>query len=925
MTQLLQASIIISITLIFYRTLLEKETHYRLNRWILLVCILVAFILPQVPLKIPIPIDLPSSADISLPFTKKEIVYTPAWEPIDIPKEEEELLTQTQELSLLEKEPIRQESQQTGMSSLLQSFTFQELLLYVYLIGVIAMSIHFLMQLFSLVHQIKIHPRSKDGKYVLVELSKGKASYSFFNFIFINPQPLDDSTYQQILSHERIHVDQKHSIDILLSQILLISQWFNPFAWMYKKKVKQNLEYLTDDLMVKKGADITDYQFSLLRVSAPALSGQLVLNYSQSLLKKRILMMNAKKSSLSSTWKYLFLVPVLALSSLILIAEKTPAPLLYPEQTSISEEQLTPAVESEQEEIPTETQLEHEVISTDFETDLPAISQSFLSTEEISGSWEAKIKEGEVCLRILRSISGEDWNWMHHDCYEEGEFSPKVSSSTTAFSMKRKSGSVNFTGSFSGIKGEGKFTFTGNDSYRKELAGKGINNASDDILFRLFFVRDEKKYLENLVALTKLGLDENTLQTLMVDGVKADLVKGYQDEGLSVSEHLKFVRSRVKAPLIKSYKDAGLDLKEHEGFVNSRVKPDLLMGYKEAGLDLEKHKSFIHSRVKPGLLADYRKAGLDLEEHKGYINSRVKPDLLKAYKDAGFDLEEYKSYIHSRVKPDLLTAYKDAGFPPAEYKSYIHSRVKPELLKSYKDAGLDLTENNHYIQSRVKPEVLKEYKEAGYDLEEYASYIQSRVKPSLLKSYEDAGYDLKKYNSYIQSRVKPDMLKAYEAAGFAPDTYRHYIHSRVKPELLKSYKDAGLDLDAHKSYIHSRVDPKMLKAYKDAGFDLKTHDKYIHSRVKPEFLKAYKDAGLDLKKYNKYIHSRVSADFLSSYIKEGYDPASYSDFIHRRIKASLLKKYQDAGLDINEHKDFIMDRVDPEKVKKYRDAQKNNN
>ncbi|MDW3652386.1 MAG: M56 family metallopeptidase [Bacteroidia bacterium] len=941
-TQLIQASAIITIALLFYRFLLEKETHYKLNRWVLISCMLAAIFLPQIQFEMSVP------QEISLPFPLTESNSLEVESQFVLPAEEAEGWTN------LEPAPLREEAilpieAENAVWTLLSSYSWDEYLFFIYVLGAAFMFARFLVQMFSLIHHIQILPKNKDGKYIIVQLNRGKASYSFFNFIFINPQPLDHSTYQQILSHERIHVDQRHSVDILLSEFLVIFQWFNPFAWIYKKKIKQNLEYLTDDEMVRKGTDKTAYQFSLLRVSAPGASSQLVLNYSQSLLKKRILMMNTKKSSLLSVWKYAFLLPLLALSSIVLVAERAPefadlSPLLF-------EEQETEYVETNEAEILLEEETPKSNIVSETKDLIPANFPSLtVSTEAIEGNWEAKLKEDELCLRIIREISENDWNWMHFDCYEHSDFSPRVTTSTTSFSMSRKAGKLNFTGSFSGEKGEGSFQFEGSDSYRRDLASKGVRKASDDLMFRLFFVRNEEKFVANLVELQKLGLDEKSLETLMVDGVKADLVKGYQDAGLAVGDHIAFIRSRVKADLIKSYNDAGLDLEKHKSFINSRVKPKLLASYNDAGLDLEEHKNFINGRVPAQLLKDYKAAGYDLEESKNFISSRVKPDLLKAYeaegldltahrpyiisrvkpgllaayKDAGYDLEEQKRFIQSRVKPDLLKAYENAGMDLEENKSYIMSRLKPDLLQAYKDAGFDLEESKSFIQARVKPASLVEYRDAGLDLEEHERFIQSRVPVALIKEYNDAGYDLDTYKSYIQSRIHAKSLKAYDDAGFDLETHKSFIQNRVKPELLQSYKDAGLDVDKYKSYINSRVPSSYLTEYRKAGYDLEEYKKYIHNRVKASFLKEYEKAGLDHDKYSKFISSRVSADFLKQYMDAGYDPMKHTDFIQHRIRASRLKSYEDAGLDIEKHKDFIMDRVSPQTVLKYRESQKKN-
>ena len=105
------------------------------------------------------------------------------------------------------------------------------------------------------------------------------------------------TVYNQVLQHEKIHIQQRHSIDILLAELVLIFQWFNPFAWLYRKEIENNLEFLTDDqLLQKEHVEKSRYQMSLLKVSAPHFPLSLTTNYNQSLLKKRITMMNAKRS-----------------------------------------------------------------------------------------------------------------------------------------------------------------------------------------------------------------------------------------------------------------------------------------------------------------------------------------------------------------------------------------------------------------------------------------------------------------------------------------------------------------------------------------------------------------------------------------------------------------------------------------------------
>src|SRR5207253_812991 len=118
----------------------------------------------------------------------------------------------------------------------------------------------------------------------------------------------DEETFQQIILHEKVHIRQRHTLDILFAEIMLVFQWFNPFAWIYRREVEDNLEFLTDDqLTQKEHVNKQRYQLSLLKVSAPHFPLSLTNNYNQSTLKKRIAMMNKKKSSLHTGWKYFFL------------------------------------------------------------------------------------------------------------------------------------------------------------------------------------------------------------------------------------------------------------------------------------------------------------------------------------------------------------------------------------------------------------------------------------------------------------------------------------------------------------------------------------------------------------------------------------------------------------------------------------------
>ena len=116
---------------------------------------------------------------------------------------------------------------------------------------------------------------------------------------------------EHIINHEKAHVQQWHSIDTILAHLLVITLWFNPFVWLYKKAVQQNLEFLADAYALKLANNHKLYQFTLLKTCNATYSTELTNNFYNSLIKKRILMLHKNKSENKSQWKYLLLLPLL--------------------------------------------------------------------------------------------------------------------------------------------------------------------------------------------------------------------------------------------------------------------------------------------------------------------------------------------------------------------------------------------------------------------------------------------------------------------------------------------------------------------------------------------------------------------------------------------------------------------------------------
>jgi TonB family protein len=139
-----------------------------------------------------------------------------------------------------------------------------------------------------------------------------KSPFSFFKWILLDPGLYTETELKEILWHEETHVRQRHSLDTLLSELLCVFCWFNPFVWLLKREIRMNLEFLADRSVLTSGCEAEHYQFHLLRLSYHKAAAQLSNNFNVSPLKKRIFMMNKKQTSNLSICKYALLLPLIA-------------------------------------------------------------------------------------------------------------------------------------------------------------------------------------------------------------------------------------------------------------------------------------------------------------------------------------------------------------------------------------------------------------------------------------------------------------------------------------------------------------------------------------------------------------------------------------------------------------------------------------
>lgn len=211
---------------------------------------------------------------------------------------------------------VSQLAQQDAISVFWQAVT---LLFYV---GVLLMAFRLLVQFISLYRMHKNSSPDRLADYKVRILNEEVSPFSFWQTIYINPQLHKKQDLNNILEHEKVHVEEWHTLDIILAEICVVFYWFNPGVWMMKKAVRENIEFITDAKILKKGIDKKAYQYSLLDVGTLQPSVAIVNNFNLSDLKKRIRMMNAKRSSKVNLTRYLFVLPVLLCITLAFTIDK---------------------------------------------------------------------------------------------------------------------------------------------------------------------------------------------------------------------------------------------------------------------------------------------------------------------------------------------------------------------------------------------------------------------------------------------------------------------------------------------------------------------------------------------------------------------------------------------------------------------------
>lgn len=280
MLYLLQVNVGLILFYALYKLVCTRDTFFRSRRFILIVSLVLPFILPFIDVR-----EWLESRDRMI------------------------MLTHFDYSAVLPEIVVGSEVAETGS----RVFVLSEWIGYLYLAGVVVLLVRLVVQAFSLYRLIVRMPEKEINGVRVKCLNDPSGPFSFFGWIFMNPAAVKEDEISEILTHEMAHVKQHHSVDVLLAEMVSICCWMNPFAWLLKREVRFNLEFLADRKVMEAGFATKSYQYHLLGLAYNHKYG-LSNNFNFSHLKQRIIMMNKKKSNAAGHIKYaLFVLPAFAL------------------------------------------------------------------------------------------------------------------------------------------------------------------------------------------------------------------------------------------------------------------------------------------------------------------------------------------------------------------------------------------------------------------------------------------------------------------------------------------------------------------------------------------------------------------------------------------------------------------------------------
>jgi beta-lactamase regulating signal transducer with metallopeptidase domain len=798
---ILHVTVILTVCFLFYKLFLQKATFYALNRWTLLGCLVGSFILPLLPAPRGWTWVVATTANTiaakpAIQSTTTAVAPTAAFSSKRLPHKKTAQLSRpaTTDFVVTTSAPEKPGLHPTAAaiqpaappqpSRALQTFLLQALqwLTYIYILGLLVFGLKFVGQIFLLCCKSFSRPAIRDGRSRIVYTAGERGPCTFGNTIFINPALYDPETFQQILVHEKIHVNEGHTVDILLAELAVIFQWFNPFVWLYRREVENNLEFLTDrSVLEHPDIERLAYQLSLLRVTAPHLPFSITNNYNQSLLKRRIVMMNSQKSARHTIWKYFVLFPLLtvlvcALNKPAAIGQTAVAAAQPPQAPTgtkpiISGQTATSTVSASaaladtaiRPAGTTANKAESAAVTTFTGTFTsaeggvvtmingnisinPAITTSISSTGASPSSPAiAPVLPDTTVPRSLNGINQYSESSDYHESspvdFRQGSWFLTVDGDDMEFVLRAQSGENTWRTSFTIKKSEiNPYPGQGTVEFKlvREAGAMTFKGSFDGEqgLGHFQFEPDEAYFSE----LQKLGveeMDDHTRNSFFIMNVSKDFVRMVNRNGytpISQRDLVALAIHRLDEPTLKYWKTSGVegadDVRNLFTLKIMHIDPAYVEELKKAG--------YTHLTVRELTSLKLRHVdGNYARAINSDVSSPVSPEELATYKMMQID----SGYLNSLKK----VGYDHLG--ASEVRMLYNAHVTADYIKGFKDAGFSNLPVHELISLKYRnasPEDAKAFRGLGYtdlDLNRITQLKSEGITPDFVEAFHKIGYD----------------------------------------------------------------------------------------------------------------------------------------------------------------------------------------
>ena len=299
MKTILFSAVAIALFFGLYAATLRRSNLFRLRRFYLIGTLIVALIVPFV------------SIETKAPQAARVSAYV---QQIQMPEEADVPQIEIQEAST--------ESVQAATPSptepvvVAPSWNWKDALFGVYLVGC---AFAFILLIVKLIKTASYYRRStlsdelstQEMNVRVLGEPDGNLPFSFLRSVFVNPDVFTDSELRQVMAHERTHIRQRHTWDLLFTEAVRVMQWFNPFIYLYTRELSSVHEYLADEAVLSCGTSRRDYLELLYKQLCVGKFVPVGNSFRHLLTKKRILMMNQPVKRRVSAWWLLALVPII--------------------------------------------------------------------------------------------------------------------------------------------------------------------------------------------------------------------------------------------------------------------------------------------------------------------------------------------------------------------------------------------------------------------------------------------------------------------------------------------------------------------------------------------------------------------------------------------------------------------------------------